>query len=199
MFDKPTFKPEPLFEVVPKEEIDLPIIDPTINVTNENGDDDLIYVNYIPPPPVNPPQLIHPRDRYKKNVKQLQNKQVQYRRRAKKRAIQTLIKKGKEAIDNALLKNKTAQGNIDDDNVEIDLRVTVPDNEDDVDFQIETAGSQDDNDDVIFVKYVPLPSEDPCPHLQSRDRLKQRVKKIRKSKEKYRLNAKKKKILLEEK
>ena len=70
----------------------------------------------------------------------------------------------------------------------------VPDNEDDVDFQIETAGSQNDNDDVIFVKYVPLPPEDPDPPLQSPDSLKQRVKKIRKNKEKYRLNAKKKAI-----
>ena len=71
LFDKPTFKPEPLFEAVPKQEIDLPTIDPTTSVTNENSDDDLIYVNYIPLPPVNPPQLIHPRDRYRKNVKEL--------------------------------------------------------------------------------------------------------------------------------
>ena len=78
----PTFKPEPFFEVVPKEE-----------------------------------------------------KKEPYRRRAKTRAIQTLIKKRKKAIDNALLKNTTTQGNVDDENVDIDLRVTVPDNEDDVDFQ----------------------------------------------------------------
>ena len=87
-FDKPTFKSEPLFDVVPKEEIDLPTIDPTISVTNENGDNDLIYVKYIHLPPVNPPQLIHPRDRYRKKVEQLRDK-----KRAKKRAIQTLIKK----------------------------------------------------------------------------------------------------------
>ena len=107
LFDKPTFKPERLFEVVPKEEIDLPTIDPTKNVTNENGDDDQVYVNYIPPPAVNPPQHIHPRDRYRKKVKELRRKKEQYRRRAKKRAIQTLIKKRKKAIDNALLENTT--------------------------------------------------------------------------------------------
>ena len=88
-----------------------------------------------------------------------------------------MIKKRKKAIDNALLKNTTAQGNIGDDNVDIDLRVTVPDNEIDVDFQIESEGSQNDNDDVIFVKYVHPPPEDPEPLLQSRDSLKQRVKK----------------------
>ena len=117
--------------------------------------------------PVNPPQLIHPRDRYRKKVKELRGKKEQYRRRAKKKAIQTLIKKRKKAIDNALLKNTTAQGNIDNDNVDIELRVTVPNNENDVDFQIETAGSQNDNDDVIFVKYVPPPPEDSDPLLQS--------------------------------
>ena len=123
MCDKSTFKPEPLFEVVPKQEIDLPTIDPTINVANENGDDDLVYVNYIPPPTVNPPQLIHPRD---KNIKkELRGKKEQYRKKAKKRAIQTLIKKRKKVIDNALLKNTTVQGNIDNDNVDIDLRITV--------------------------------------------------------------------------
>ena len=70
-----------------------------------------------------------------------------------------MIKKRKKAIDNALLKNTTAQGNIDDDNVDIDFRVTVPDepeNEDGVDIQIETAGSKIDDGNVIFVKYVPL-------------------------------------------
>ena len=70
-FDKPTFKSEPLFDVMPKEEIDLLTINPAISVTNENGDDDLIYVKYIHPPPVNPPQLIHPRDRYRKKVERL--------------------------------------------------------------------------------------------------------------------------------
>ena len=63
LFDKPIIKSEPLFEVLPKEEIDLPTIDPTINVTHKNGDDDLIYVHYIPRPPVNSLQLIILRDR----------------------------------------------------------------------------------------------------------------------------------------
>ena len=104
-----------------------------------------------------------------------------------------MIKKRKKAIDNPLLKNTAAQGNIDDDNVDIDLRVMVPDNEDDVEFQIEAAGSQKDNDDVIFVNNVLPPPEDPDPPLQLRDRLKQRIK-IRKNKEKYRVNSKKKAI-----
>ena len=59
-----------------------------------------------------------------------------------------MIKKRKKAIDNALLKNTTTQ---DDDNIDIDLRVMVPDNQDDVDFQIEKAGSQNENDDTIEV------------------------------------------------
>ena len=70
-----------------------------------------------------------------------------------------MIKKRKKAIDNSLLKNTTAQGNIDDDIVDIDFRVTVPDepdNEDGVDIQIETAVSKNDHGNVIFVKYVPL-------------------------------------------
>ena len=177
---------------MPKEEIDLPTIDPSINVTNENGDDDLIYVKYILPPPVNPPQLIHPRYRYRKKVKQLRGKEGEYKKRAKRRAVQTLIKTRKKAIDNALLKNATAQSNIDDENVDIDFRVTIPDepdNEDDVNFQIEKAGSKNDDGDVIFVKYVPPPPDDPDPPIQARNRLKQRQKK-----EKYRLNAKKKAI-----
>ena len=192
LFDKSTFKPEPLFEVVPKQEIDLPTIDPTVNVTNENGDNDLVYVNYIPQSTVILPQLIHPTDRYRKKVKE-----EWYRRRTKKRAIQALIKKTKKAIDNALLKNTTVQGDIDDDNVDIDLRVMVPDNEDNVDFQIKTAGSKnddDDDDDVIYVNYILPPPDNPVPLMHPRDRLKQRVKKIRKSKEKYRVNAKKKAI-----
>ena len=66
---KTTIKPEPLFDVVPKEEIDLSTIDPTISDTKENGDDGLISVNYIPPPSINPLQLIHLRDRYRKKLK----------------------------------------------------------------------------------------------------------------------------------
>ena len=71
---------------------------------------------------------------------------------------------------------------------------TPVDNEDDVDFQIETAGSKNDDGDVIYVKYVPPPPDNPVPPMHPRDRLKQRVKKIRQKKEKYRINAKKKAI-----
>ena len=65
---------------------------------------------------------------------------------------------------------------------------TPVDNEDDVDFQIETAGSKNDDGDVIYEKYVPLPPDNPVPPMHPRDRLKQRVKKIRQKKEKYRVN-----------
>ena len=91
-----------------------------------------------------------------------------------------MIKKRKRAIENAFVKNATAQGNINDDNVDIEFRVTVPDepdNEDDVDFQIETAGSKNDDGDVTYAKYVPLPPDNPVPPMHPRDRLKQRVKK----------------------
>ena len=71
---------------------------------------------------------------------------------------------------------------------------TPVDNENDVDFQIEMAGSKNDDGDVIYVKYVPLLPDNPVPPMHPRDRLKQRVKKIRQEKEKYRVNAKKKAI-----
>ena len=38
-FETETLKIKPAIDVVPKEEIDLRTIDPTINVTTENGDD----------------------------------------------------------------------------------------------------------------------------------------------------------------
>ena len=71
---------------------------------------------------------------------------------------------------------------------------TPVDNENDVDFQIEMAGSKNDDGDVIYVKYVPLLPDNHVPPMHPRDRLKQRVKKIRQEKEKYRVNAKKKAI-----
>ena len=76
----------------------------------------------------------------------------------KKNSIEDELKK--EQSRHSLKKGKkpSTQGNIDDDNVDIDLRVTVPDNEDGVDFQIETSGSKnddDDDDDVIYVNYNP--------------------------------------------
>ena len=44
LFDNETNKIKRTFDVVPIDEIDLPIIDPTINVTTQNGDDDLVYI-----------------------------------------------------------------------------------------------------------------------------------------------------------
>ena len=69
-----------LTDVVRKNEINLPTIDPTINVTDQNHDDDVVYVKYIPPPPKNPVQLIHPRDKFKQKVKQLRKKKKDYRK-----------------------------------------------------------------------------------------------------------------------
>ena len=71
---------------------------------------------------------------------------------------------------------------------------TPVDNEDDIDFQIETAGSKNDDGDVIYVKYVPPPPGNPVSPMHPRDRSTQRVKKIRQKEEKYRINAKKKAI-----
>ena len=93
LFDNETNKIKRTFDVVPIDKIDSPIIDPTINVTTQNGDNDLVYIKYIPPPPDNPPQLIHLHNRYRQKVKQLRKRKENYRKRAKKRAIQTLIKK----------------------------------------------------------------------------------------------------------
>ena len=105
LFENETFKIKPTIDVLPKEEIDLPTIYPTINVTTANSDDDVVYVRYIPPPSQNPPPLVHPRDKYKQKVKQLQKKKNEYRKKVKKRATQTLVKKKRSAIKNALLKS----------------------------------------------------------------------------------------------
>ena len=83
-FDQATIKIEPTFDVVPKVEIDLQTIDLTISVANENGDDDVVYVKHIPPPPETPLQLVHPCDKYRQKVKQLQKKKEQHRKRTKK-------------------------------------------------------------------------------------------------------------------
>ena len=56
-------------------------------------------------------------------------------------------------------------------------------NDDDIDFEITTA-KRDDNNDVIYVKYVPPPPDFPVNPIHPRDRLKQKVKQIRKRKEK---------------
>ena len=80
----------------------------------------------------------------------------EYRKKAKRKAIQTLIKK-KLAVDNALLKNTSAQGTINDDDVNIEFKITVPD-----------ENNGDDN--ITYVKYIPPPPENPPPliHLCER-------------------------------
>ena len=133
LFDNETNKIKRTFDVVPKDEIDLPIIDPTINVTTRNSDEDLVYVKYIPPPPDNPPQLIHLHNRYRQKVKQLRKKKEDYRKRAKKTTTQTLIKKKNKAIRNTLLKNTAVKN--EDGELDIDFQITAPEqNEVDVDM-----------------------------------------------------------------
>ena len=87
-----------------------------------------------------------------------------YRKKAKQKTIQTLLKK--KNISNELLKNTT--GAIDDDNVDIDFKIKVTD---------ENDGGSDD--DVVYVNYVPPPPENPSPLIHPRERLKQRIKEIR--------------------
>ena len=77
-------------------------------------------------------------------MKQIRKKEEQYRKHAKKRAIQTLIKEKKNA--------KKPVWKVPIQNIE---KNTPVDNEDNVDFQIETAGSRNDDEDVIYIKYVP--------------------------------------------
>ena len=95
-------------------------------------------------------------------------KDERYRKKAKLKTIQTLIKK--KNIDNALLKNAT--GTIDNDDVDIDFKVTAPNQND--------GGS--DDDDVAFVKYVPPPPKNPPPLINPRDRCLQKLKQIREQK-----------------
>ena len=65
----PTIKIGPNIDVVPKDEIDLPSIDPTIRVTNENnGNNELIDIKNIPSP-----KWIRPGNRFKRRVRQLKN------------------------------------------------------------------------------------------------------------------------------
>ena len=64
----------------------------------------------------------------------------------------------------------------------------------DIDFNIVKQTPDDDND-VIYIKYVPPPPEVPVqPPIHPRERLKQKMTKIRMKKERYRKNAKKKAI-----
>ena len=112
-----------------------------------------------------------------------------YRLNAKKKAIKYLNKRKVEMLLKDQKKKRISKVPI--QNIE---KNTPVDNEDDIDFQIETAGSKNDDGDVIYVKYVPPPPGNPVSPMHPRDRLTQRVKKIRQKEEKYRINAKKKAI-----
>ena len=84
---------------------------------------------------------------FKRKVKRLKNarekkvvsQKKEYRKTAKRKVVQTLIKrnKNKPEINNALLKNTSAQGTIDDDDVDIDFKITAPE---------ENDGNNDDED-----------------------------------------------------
>ena len=64
----------------------------------------------------------------------------------------------------------------------------------DIDFNI-VEQTPDDDDDVTYVRYIPPPPEVPVPPpIHPRERLKQKIKRIRMRKERYRKNAKKKAI-----
>ena len=157
-----------------------------LSQTPNDDDDDVIYVKYVLPTPKNPVALIHPRDKFKPKVKKIRTRKEEYRKRAKKRAIDTLIKKKNKSIKNTLLKfpienieNNTPIDNVDGDDIDFEITSQTPDNED---------------DDAIYVNYVPPPPKNPVPFIHPRDRLKQKLKQIRKRKEKYRINTKKKGI-----
>ena len=93
--------------------------------------------------------------------------------KAKQKTIQTLIRK--KNIDNALLKNIT--GVIDDDNVDIDLKIEAAD---------ENDGAVSDEDDLIYVNYVLPPPKNPSPLIHPRERLRYRTKEIKEQKEENR-------------
>ena len=92
------------------------------------------------------------------------------------------MKKKNKSIKNMLLKlpienieNNTPIDNVDGDVIDFEITSQTPDNED---------------DDVNYVKYMPPPPKNPVAPIHPRHRLKQ--KQIRKRKEKYGINAKKK-------
>ena len=75
----------------------------TVPEQMDDADGDVVYVKYVPPRPDKPVPLIYPREKYKKRVKQIRKKKEDYRKRSKKRVIQTLIKKKNAADKNTLL------------------------------------------------------------------------------------------------
>ena len=95
-------KIEPNIDVLLKE---VPSIDPTIRVTNENdGNQDLINIPS--------PKWIQPGDRFKRRVRHSNRKKVysrekQYRRKAKEKAIQTLIKRHKSKVQETIMMTMT--------------------------------------------------------------------------------------------
>ena len=98
-----------------------------------------------------------------------------YRVNAKKKAIKYLNKRKVEMLLKDQKKSaKNPVWKVPIKNIE---KNTPVDNKDDVDFQIETASSKNDDGDVIYVIYVPPPPDSPVPRMHPRDRLKQRVKK----------------------
>ena len=115
---------------------------------------------------------MHPRDRLKQRVKKISQKKEKYIVNAKKKAIKYLTKRKAEMLLKDQKKKPTSMAPM--QNIE---KNTPVDNEGDIDFQIERSGGKNDDGDVIFVKYVPQPPDNPVPPMHPRDRLKQRVKK----------------------
>ena len=121
---------------------------------------------------------VQPGNSFKRIVRQLKNNRKKvysrdnvYRKKAKQKAIQTLIKRNKN--------NKVKQEITDND---IDFEITAPDENDGHDG------------DVVYVRYVPAPPKNAPPLIYPHERCKQKLKQIREKKERYRRNAKKKDI-----
>ena len=78
----------PIYNIdTPVTKVEPPIDDPFINTADDitEQDDNLIYAKYAPPPPDNPVELIHPREKFRQKVKQLRKRKEEYRKRAKKK------------------------------------------------------------------------------------------------------------------
>ena len=74
-------------------ETDSDDIDFEIEQIPQNSDDDVTYVQYVPPPPNSPVQPpLHPRQKLKQEVKNIRKKKEKYRRLTKKKAIYFLNK-----------------------------------------------------------------------------------------------------------
>ena len=108
--------------------------------------------------------------------KKVVSRKEEYRKKAKRKVIQTMIKRNKKkaAIHNVLFKNTSVQGTIGDDDADINFKITAPEEND-----------SNDDDSVTYVKYIPPPLENPSPLMHLCETRKQKLKQIREHKERY--------------